>query len=111
MKALVTAALVPLALVLASAPAYSDDPREDHRPCVSKREFNSLHIQTKAEVEARWEVVGLGRRTLTPLGTVVAYPRCGYSRDEAWYGVQYVPEGGRLIAYSPVSVSGLGRTG
>lgn len=67
----------------------------DHRPCVSKREFNAAAYQERKDVlEARWEVAGLGRQTVLPVvGRVTIYPRCAYSLDEAWYGVQYARRG------------------
>jgi hypothetical protein len=66
----------------------------DQRPCVSKVEFQSVSSVPKHELEARWEVAGLGRRgqVLGLDGTawqITKYPRCGYSTDEAWYGVNY----------------------
>ena len=70
----------------------------DHRPCVSKREFNGYDVaETKAETEARWEVEGLGRQAdVIGYGRAVLYPRCGYRIEDGWYGVHYEPRDGRL---------------
>ena len=94
------AASLALAAVLAAAgptpaPAYP----VDHRPCVSKREFNGYDVaERKADLEARWEVKGLGRQARVPgYGRAVLYPRCGYSMDKGWYGVHYTKDArGRL---------------
>ena len=81
------------AAVLAAGPTFVPSPAPvDHRPCVSKREFNSADtVERRAVLEHRWEVRGLGQQVKLPLfGRVTIYPRCGYSMDEAWYGQIYV---------------------
>lgn len=69
----------------------------DQRPCVSRMEYQGMGHQgnaTRAEVEARWEVAGLGRASHVPmLGRVITYPRCAYSRGEAWYGAAFDAQG------------------
>lgn len=64
---------------------------QDRRACVGKAEFNGLKGgQTRAQIEARWEVSGLGtvlRRG--PYRTYVNYPACGFSRTKAGVQVAY----------------------
>lgn len=80
-------ALPAMLAVTVASPAHA----EDHRPCVSKREFNSLSdMEMKSDLEARWDVAGLGVRSQDPeFGSIVIYPRCAFDRDKAWYGVHY----------------------
>ena len=61
----------------------------DHRPCVSKVEFQSItRWATREYVEHRWEVEGMGRRSnIIPVTYI--YPRCGYDLNEAWYAGVY----------------------
>lgn len=97
------AALTAAALTAATlaGPDFTPAPRVDHRPCVSAREFNSVNTQIrKADLEKRWEVQHRGHRAPVPgLGHATLYPRCGYSRSEAWYGVRYQADRhGRLWA-------------
>lgn len=95
LRSLALVVLIPLLWV--SAPASADSSfkapggGEDHRPCVSKREFNAAaYSQRKDLLEERWEVAGLGKQRVIPVvGRVTIYPRCAYDLDEAWYGVQY----------------------
>lgn len=64
---------------------------QDHRPCVSLREYRGAKYGwTRLETERRWEVVGKGRLSDFPaFGLAVAYPACGYTKDQALYGVVY----------------------
>jgi hypothetical protein len=96
-----TAAIVVAGLQLTPTAASA----QDVRPCVSAREFHGVHYaQTRAELEARWEVQGLGRRVNVPVtGSATAYPRCGERMRDAWFGVSYVPEDGRLYGYTLVA--------
>lgn len=88
---LALAASIALATVLTMGLAASPASAQDRRPCVSKREFNSLSQQeSKAEIEERWDVTGLGTRAQDPVwGSIVIYPRCAFALDRAWYGVHY----------------------
>jgi hypothetical protein len=62
----------------------------DQRPCVSRREFRGAKRWDRTEIERRWEVKGLGKRLeVAVVGIAMVYPRCGYTTDEAWYGVAY----------------------
>lgn len=87
-----------LAASLAAGPTFTPHQPVDHRPCVSTREFNGYTTeQPKRDLEARWEVTGLGRQTEVPgYGRTTVYRRCGYPMRKAWYGVQYRLEDGRL---------------
>lgn len=73
---------------------------EDQRPCVSRVEYWSANTapDTRPGIEDRWEVAGLGTDldlalylpwANGPAYEAVAYPRCAYSFDQAWYGVLY----------------------
>lgn len=62
---------------------------------MSKREFRGLPPGdlTKAEIENRWDVKGLGwhvtKQDYPGLPPMWLYPRCGYSTDEAVYGASF----------------------
>lgn len=109
--ALVAALTVTAALGI-TGPARADDPNADHRPCVSKREYNSLHIWTQQNLEARWEVTGRGLPMSTSgvditvqRGDVgIIYPRCGYPIGDAWYAVLYQRRGQNLWADYGISM-------
>lgn len=63
----------------------------DHRSCVSKAEFRSVPLGlTRAEVEARWEVVGVHPAPVRGrYQTQLVYPVCNYSfafsEVDVWY--------------------------
>lgn len=63
----------------------------DHRPCVSKAEFYGLrHGQTRAQVEARWEVSAAVRDvTRGDVRVWVTYPLCGYDDGVSGVSVAY----------------------
>jgi len=87
---LLAGAVVATVLFVVGQPAHA----ADHRPCISKVEYQSPRALPRADLENRWEVRDMGHREwvigLDGYGwPVVAYPRCGYSWDEAWYGVTY----------------------
>ena len=84
------------ASLLVAAPAHA----EDQRPCVSRTEYRGTQFdQTRRELEARWEVTGMGVPSETawvtlPNGVsypIIEYPACGYSRAEAYVGADYGP--------------------
>lgn len=89
--------MAPLAAGVLVLPA-SGAQAVDHRPCVSKVEFQSVSkAETKTDLEERWEVAGLGRQQDVPVyGRVTIYPRCGYSIDQAWYAAAYAEFYGQL---------------
>lgn len=102
-----TGALVGAAMLLATGAGPASG--EDRRPCVSRVEYwssNTAPDISRPAMEARWEVRGEGQTVdLTfffpwadgPAWEAVTYPRCGYDRDEAWYGILYkTPTTGRL---------------
>lgn len=72
---------------------------QDTRPCVSPSEFHGAKFfQTRAQLEARWEVVGLGRRAVAPgFGVVTVYPRCGPAHSRTNFGVIYRNQDGRQL--------------
>lgn len=85
-----------LSLVAISGPANAEDPNEDHRPCVTTREYRGAfqHDLNRRQLERRWDVRGLG----TDLGEssvfgikveIIAYPRCDFPMEQAWYGALY----------------------
>lgn len=104
--AVVAGVLVAALVGLGGPSARADDPAADTRPCVSKREFNSMLFQTRTNLEARWEVTGRGRsmsQTLLDfdspkIAVEVAYPRCGHPNGNRWYGVLYQRRGKNLWA-------------
>lgn len=75
-------ALLLVTLVIATpSPARG----EDHRPCVSKREFNGAQFDephTKGDLELKWDVKPLRRDAGPFLGW--NYKACGFSIDEAY---------------------------
>lgn len=66
-------------------------PGHDVRPCVSVREYRGAKGGwTRAETEGRWEVTGLGRPRIFPIvGQALAYPACGFDKDQALCGAVY----------------------
>lgn len=89
--------LILAALTMTVAPAASAQ-GEDHRACVSLREYRGADhapqkaIDTRAELEIRWDVRGLGRRVpevSDDVLTVRSYKACGFSRHEAAVWVWY----------------------
>lgn len=90
-----------LAIFLAATCLAAPASAEDQRPCVSKVEWNGIvganrgENLTRHQVEERWDVAGLGWSTYVQWFSdgdrdyVMAYPRCGYSRSEGWYGAAY----------------------
>lgn len=87
-----------------------DAQAKDHRPCVSLREWRGAWKHdaegvvltdgyTRRQLEARWEVQGLGFPVdaslplaalgVTGEGASIGYPRCGFSTDDAWFGATY----------------------
>lgn len=64
---------------------------QDVRPCVSKAEYNSLKgAKTQAQVEARFEVVGLGDDGgQGAYRYYVVYSLCGYDPAAASVTVSY----------------------
>lgn len=91
LRALIAGALVGGGLVVASP--IADATRV--QACVDRGEFRALSGErlSRREVERRWGVRGYGtvKTVQLPRGerSVVTYPRCGYSPDDAWYGVVY----------------------
>lgn len=77
---LAAAAAVAALTIAPLTPAHA----EDTRPCVSNREFWGLKWGTKAQIEKRWDVTGLGWRD--PTFGAWAYPRCGFKPSDSWYG-------------------------
>lgn len=81
--------------------------------------FSVPYSATKAQIEARWEVAGVGKRgakpgpmgdaTISVDGTRLpsytdparfaawTYPQCGYSLDEAWTVVRYRKRTGQVV--------------
>lgn len=94
---LATAALTVSVAVLSPLLAASPAQAADSRPCVSKHESNGHHHGlSRAAVESRWEVKGLGRsgtmaNLLDPAFNtyIVDYPACGYNDVEAGVAVFY----------------------
>lgn len=71
--------------LLAAAPAAH---AEDHRPCVSMREYHGTHLApdiTLGELEDRWDVRGHGKLMTGDGYTVPVYQFrvCGYSLGDA----------------------------
>ena len=92
---------------VAVAPPAAARPSHDtnSKPCVSTVEFRGTPLTNRSQVERRWEVAGMGieihnvpvfvhkNDDLPSLRTVVAYKRCGYELNRAWYGVWYGQSG------------------
>lgn len=103
MKRTMAAALAALALggtAALAGPASA----EDIRPCVSKVEYREagkqIHLpsagprrtQLRSELEAQWEVTGMGHRDPDLSGRYIVgydYPACGYSAKDAQVWVIY----------------------
>jgi hypothetical protein len=100
--------------LLVPAPAQA----EDRRPCVTTREWRGAWQHdadgyltrpgyTRLELEARWDVKGLGFPVDTAIDPTavgvdtaviaVGYPRCGFPTQEAWYGASYRRRGPHYV--------------
>jgi hypothetical protein len=76
-------------VILPATSAHAN--HEDTHPCVSPREqrsaqgfFDNTRVYTREALQQHWEVTGRGRVTITGIGTVVRYKRCGHSMDESY---------------------------
>lgn len=89
----IVALVAALGGLVVTAPAASAT-ELDNRPCVAKVEYQAAPQMagwSRARVEERWEVTGMGRYVdVSSLGPMWIYPRCGYSfPGEAWYGAAF----------------------
>lgn len=100
MKLVLVAAMVGSLVTLGTAPASA----EDHRPCVSRREFRTEAYNRRDNLERFWEVTHLGVPVTydelpftllvdvqRPHELILHYPACGYSMAEAGVWVHYNP--------------------
>jgi hypothetical protein len=77
--------------IATAAPAQA----QDERPCVSKTEYHGLKSgQTRAQVEARWEVEGAGIDPVRGANRhFLTYPLCGFALSDASVTVGYANDG------------------
>lgn len=93
-------------LTLFAAPravaAPAADP--DHQPCVAGVEWALAARGTMSQIEAAWEVTGLGHVVATFEGgtqVIKQYPYCGHTQDEAFIQVFYERNlSGAYMSYS-----------
>lgn len=96
LAALLTAVL----LWLSPAPATAVVNDGDTRPCATTREVNLVQAAIgRTELEARWEVTGLGvPGSVLGIGDVVAYPWCDHLPfPHSFAAVQYGGANGRTV--------------
>lgn len=108
-----TAAL--LAAILPTQTAHA----EDRRPCVSKVEYHSGFgpiTYTRRELETRWDVRGMGVRVPSAFNVggllgertfTIAYPRCAFPMDVAYYSVTYLTRDQTVAATNSHRVHGV----
>jgi hypothetical protein len=74
---------------------------EDHRPCVSTREFRGQKLigpVTRRDMETRWEVRGLGHQVSGDPQPAWDYPACGFSMDEVTVSIVTQPQGNLRVS-------------
>lgn len=105
----IAAAIAAGVLSLLAFPAAADAQGEDHRPCVSQREWKALGPGRRPKIEHLWEVSGRGHideEYSLRNWALWIYPACGYRPGDAeiWiyfnreneiqgYSVRYVRTG------------------
>lgn len=96
--ALVTVVLLWLTLPAPPASAVVND--GDTRPCATTREVNLVQAMIgRTELEARWEVTGLGVPGYLPgIGNVITYPWCDHLPfPHSFAAAQYGGANGRTV--------------